>query len=361
MDGKEFYRKLRSLTRRKYINYFGMEEIFNETNKNINYYDTAINFIKNNLNIIIPNLRISLKLFNILYEKEELQSVIKDNIVYILFFCDVETIEEIITDNNLKDDLNEEINNNFGYFLNNLPFYYIYYLYLDGYFLTLTEENHERFNEYLEENKYRLASLIIKYYIHDDNYVLNEILVKLIEEICECENVKFVDIKKIGGDYTHSSKVFLIGNKVLKVGQERDYFYIPNDKRILKPLIRIDLKNYSNVRGTIEVANKVDTETYISDEDIYKLDRELRDRGIVFIDIKRENIGYLLYDNDYNWNKSLADIPEARGLIGQNSEVLKKGELVIIDTDYIFKEENISKSYNNEYETRYNFEKIKKI
>ena len=50
------------------------------------------------------------------------------------------------------------------------------------------------------------------------------------------------------------------------------------------------------------------------------------------------NLGSLIMDNDYNWKDELGDDVSARGLIGEYDEKLKSGDIVIIDTDYIFNE-----------------------
>ena len=61
--------------------------------------------------------------------------------------------------------------------------------------------------------------------------------------------------------------------------------------------------------------------------------------GLIWTDIKSANIGRLLKDNKYYWNSELSDSSKARGLNEKVGEVeLKKGDLVLLDADWIFTE-----------------------
>lgn len=197
---------------------------------------------------------------------------------------------------------------------------------------------------------------------------------KFIEEVCKHEKVEISDIECAGeGAYSFSLK---IGCFVLKIGKQRATNYIPNDKRIIKPLIR----QQTNVEGRkdipnlfIEIQNVVDTNWYkeLSEEEIkeelYKIYSELRKRGIVWTDAKPENVGRLLKPNKENFvidGEELKSSNYAISFTGnENEEILQPGELVIIDTDYIFAQEEKNKrmaavGYHMEFEKRWKNENI---
>lgn len=190
------------------------------------------------------------------------------------------------------------------------------------------------------------------------------VIEKLIQEILDSEKLDFIDIDYLrSGSY---SRVFGIGSKVLKVGRERKTYNIPYDKRILQPLIRINLGDLSlNDSGVIEVVEKVDTDIAVCYDDLYFIYKELRDRGIVWTDIKHNNVGRLLKDNKRYWDKPLGGDMQALGYIDEgllNDDVLKAGEFVIIDSDYIYYEKDLDNvSSGNplwrEIERQYQWEK----
>ena len=161
-------------------------------------------------------------------------------------------------------------------------------------------------------------------------------LYHIVKELAEDQGIKMTDIRFL--DYGAYSTVYEIGDKVLKIGKRRRTYTMPNDKRILKPLIRVDLGPLTDykIAGTIEVVNKVKTGVNLSDEEVYQIWKELRSRGIYWADAKSSNLGILLKDNDYNTNIKLSGESNSRGLIGDNDDVLKAGEIVIIDSDYIY-------------------------
>ena len=153
----------------------------------------------------------------------------------------------------------------------------------------------------------------------------------------------------------------------MKVGKERNSYKIPYHKRILQPLIRVDLSEFSKTnKGTLEVAEKVDTNIKVSEEELYEIYKELRDNGIIWTDTKQRNVGKLLKDNRRYWNKSLGQSKKAVGYredeeFDLNEEVLRKGELVILDSDYIFLENDPHIQWGNplatQFEERYQLEK----
>lgn len=210
---------------------------------------------------------------------------------------------------------------------------------------------------------------------------------KLIEELCEHENIGINDLEF--GGVGHFNFNIKIGSYILKLGEgeNRRTSKIENDKRIFKPLVR-QLYNAGNIgEGAnmfIEIQNVGDDKWYIGlsedeiKEQLYEVYKELRDRGKVWVDVKPENVARLLKPNKENFEievlnqegklekRELKSNNYAINFIGDESdEVLGPGELAIIDTDYIYNENdeiyNIpKKSYYDEFEERYQAEKKNK-
>ena len=193
----------------------------------------------------------------------------------------------------------------------------------------------------------------------------------LFREVLKSESKQFSDVEKIGeGAF---SQTFRVGNKIIKVGAPRETYYIPNHRRILQPLARVKLtdKNH-NAIGTIEVTDEVDTSrealNKITDDDLYRIYKELRDDGIAWGDPKKDNLGLLKRKNVPTFNgkpfyvnsKSLGFIGELQGV-----EALEKGDIVIVDTDFLYREEQKNKKGNSNspilyFEKRYQKEKRNK-
>lgn len=179
------------------------------------------------------------------------------------------------------------------------------------------------------------------YHLDEDTVYL---LTKLIEEILDHEQKDYIDINYLqSGSY---SRTFEIGSKILKIGQRRKTYQIPYDKRILQPLIRVDLTDLSPTNiGTIEVCEKVLTDVNLSEEDLYKIYKDFRVRGKVWTDVKSSNIGILLKDNKRHWNTPLGESKRAVGYLedeffDQDHEILSAGEPVVLDSDFIYKEDD---------------------
>ena len=165
-------------------------------------------------------------------------------------------------------------------------------------------------------------------------------LTSIVDEISKNENTDISELEYIGtGTLTN---VYKLGNKVIKFGKNRLTDKIPYHRRILQPLIRRKiLSGFSNLY--IEISEYIQPDNSITDEDAYLIYKELRDDGIIWLDAKRENLGRLEKDNIahfkeplYVKNENVGYIPET--LIKDNP--LQKGELVIIDTDFLFREKD---------------------
>lgn len=180
----------------------------------------------------------------------------------------------------------------------------------------------------------------------------------------EKQGLKISDIELIGkGEY---SKSYKIGGFVLKFGEERKNKTIPYHRRILQPLVRQETNPNNKNNFYIEIQNAVDNKWYDGmteeeiQEELYKIYKEMRNKGIVWTDIKKENVGRLIKPNKTNYTtevlkgniyneKSLKVIEEelkvsdnSVGIINRIDEpCLMPGELVILDTDLIFRLEDI--------------------
>ena len=213
-------------------------------------------------------------------------------------------------------------------------------------------------------------------------------LSKLLQELCEHENIGIEDLE-FGGEGRFNFNI-KAGSYIMKIGESwRRTDKIPNDKRIIKPLLRQyynQEKRYDKKIANIfiEIQNVVDVNWYKDlprseiKEQLYTIYRELRDRGIIWTDVKPENVGRLLKPNKENFEIEVLNKngkPEKEELKADNyavtftgeepDEILMPGELVIIDTDYIYNEEDQIEwtpkvSFYDEFEERYIEENIKR-
>lgn len=175
------------------------------------------------------------------------------------------------------------------------------------------------------------------------------------------------------------SKVYRVGNYVLKTGIERLKDTIPNHRRILQPIIKTKILNdETGNRGTnrfayiIEVQNLVEKDWYVGmkefeiEDILYEVYKDIRKDDLVWTDIKPENIGRLLRTNTSNFrnnvffrdeNKNIIMIKDKGGndrvknedreiepdpyAIGMENSIegepLKEGSYVILDSDCIEK------------------------
>lgn len=181
------------------------------------------------------------------------------------------------------------------------------------------------------------------------------------------------DKMKIYGSGQYS-KTIKIGEYVFKVGKPRSSFEIKNDERIIQPLFRREIGD-NDEKICIEVQDLVDKNWYEGlteeqiEEELYKVYSEMYDRGIRWTDVRKENVGRLLKPNTgiYNINgQELKGEDKAKGFIENEDKeqvnILDAGELVVIDTDFIFdyKQESIycgNYSLYREFKERYLKEK----
>lgn len=190
------------------------------------------------------------------------------------------------------------------------------------------------------------------------NIIVNELLVN--------EKLNYSDIELLGSGAC--SFVFLIGSKVLKLGLEREKLVMDNNKRFLKPLLRTNIDSIldGGILGCVEITEKADTNG-ITEEDVYLVYKELRDLGYIWVDCRKANLGRLINKNKIYYN-DLEPVSSAVNYKTESDEILDEGELVIIDNDLIFKEEefydlppNIRYAYESnieDYELKYKRDKV---
>ena len=206
-----------------------------------------------------------------------------------------------------------------------------------------------------------LTTMISFRCIKDD--IIRNTMFYIVKELSENENINYQDICILSKSGAYST-VYQIGDKVIKIGRKRGVFTKINNKRFLQPLYRDEVldKNESDFLFCIEITEKVDTDN-ITKEDVYQIYKELRDQGLIWTDCKEDNLGRLLKDNKVYFRGIDKVDKVATGYLNDIDEILKKGDLVIIDNDYIYNEEDYFKNnylapseYFDEFEKRYRSE-----
>lgn len=196
--------------------------------------------------------------------------------------------------------------------------------------------------KYIANNENKVVAGIIKNAFELNDEELKEenifLCIKLIiNELLQHEKKSINDIDFIGKGAT--SCVYSIGDKILKLGRYRFTLQIPNNKRFLQPLLRryILRNNITDILGIIEITEKVDTKN-ISLDDVFEVYSSLRDDGLVWTDLNPKNVGRLIKDNKVyfdNLNPSMNAINYTTDM----TEILKSGELILLDNDFIYKED----------------------
>ena len=184
---------------------------------------------------------------------------------------------------------------------------------------------------------------------------LKEVVKLIILDVLKNENAKLSDITYNGGGF---SRVLLIGNKVIKIGN-RDTKSFPNNPYIISPLLRKKLE-FNGESCFVEVTERVDTSKKASKEELYQLFKNLRNLNLIWTDIKESNVGRLKKENIIHWRQNLNPTDEVLGLdVKRGETVLKEGNLVILDADFIYDENDPDINYTNnkyiydEFEKRY--------
>lgn len=224
------------------------------------------------------------------------------------------------------------------------------------------EEVDKNIELFMIKNKEKIAKYLLMKKIYYNKEAFFEIyattLSIIIDELLESEKsekgekCKYIDIEEIG--YGTYSNTYQIGTKVLKIGENRKTYNIPNHRRLIQPLTRTQLIDEDNDLsiGCIEVEDRVRKLKFREHdkEKLYAIYKELRDSGIIWTDVKFANVGVLLQDNKPSLNGQTMNVaPNSVGFDRalDEEEILKAGEWVIIDLDCVYLE---SDNPNIEYE-----------
>lgn len=244
-------------------------------------------------------------------------------------------------------------NNEFAYICDNMEKIIVSQIFSysinDGLLTKLKEIAPEKFDE--------LHSLIITKIAYPkdkniDDRTINA-LTLIAEEISENEKTDISELEKIGnGEF---STAYKLGNKVIKFGKKRETYNIPYHRRLLQPLIRKMISSdYSPIY--IEISEYLEPDESITDEDVYSIYKELRDDGIVWTDPQKANLGRLKKENIIHYNDPLYVEDSSLGFNTPRPKEtpLQKGEIVIIDTDFLYPANNFDiNDHNFEYNVKF--------
>lgn len=317
--------------------------------------------IRKNYKIIIENKYPDSLPFilNELYKRDSLKNFIRENMLFNLMMASNSEFA-IIIKNDYGIDWVEYIESNIDELLEKIGCQKVQkFVFFSS---RLSSKTKTKINEYLNKEKQKYVEYLLfgklKEYVSTTEY--NDLLflmVKLVEEVLNHEEKEFFDIvKKKSGHY---SEVIEIGTKIIKLIHNQMTYMIPYDKRLLMPIIRMNLSTISNLDVVLEVTEKVDCDSFIYKKNLISLYNDMRRRGIVFGDMKVENVGILLRENRPHWNKKICDELLNKGIYKDNMDeiVLQAGDKVIVDLDYVYddKSEEIKWANSNckEFELRY--------
>lgn len=204
---------------------------------------------------------------------------------------------------------------------------------------SFTNKYKEIINKYINSNPSKLIISLFKrrFEIDENSYIVN-LISYILGEICDNEHVRLSDIELIGvGAF---SNVYALGDKIIKIGNTRNVIKLRDNPYILRPLIRKELVD-KNVKVFFEITEKVDN-TKVSEDDLYSIYKKIRDLKLVWSDVSIENIGRLIKDNCIHWNCDLNPVADSLNLKESNSTtILKRGELVLLDADNIYEEDEV--------------------
>lgn len=189
----------------------------------------------------------------------------------------------------------------------------------------------------LNNNPYKNIKEIVKHQCFDyfnikSNEYDEDLITNLIIDILKNEDKKVSDIKYDHGSF---STVYFIGDKVFKLGK-RETFRIKNNKRYLKPVIRRE-HLFDSQKICIELTEKVSDD--VNHRDLEMIVKELELQGLCWQDASIDNIGRLIKPNRVYYNRKVyAD----NGYIEteDSKTVLPAGEVVILDNDHMFEQED---------------------
>lgn len=364
MNKKKFKKQLADIRKNGSFSLYFIESLFKNEKKSLFNNEKIEILIADNFPVIMSCAgRGNIDSFiDTLYSQESMKPFLEkeETLKYILDNVDFDDFESIINDSSVKEQAQNFIHNNFDYILENYPIKKIVPIYE---YMKLDQTKLDKVDRYFNGKKQEFLSetltktLSLKGNVDQKQLkTLLGVVTKVVDNALEKENCKITDIQILmSGAF---SNVLRIGDTIIKVGIPRKTFNIPNDQRILQPHLRRDLSEEFGIQATIEVSDRVDTDISLSEDELYAIYKDMRDRGVVCGDFKYDNIGKLLKPNTPR-NKP------SNGMIGEVTETLNPGDYVIIDTDFIYREDdpnlNLSSNLSSKFESRYKNEQTKKV
>ena len=241
--------------------------------------------------------------------------------------------------------------------------YYKHLFYLKELFKD-DKETLSKIGQYINKNGDRIIDeMISPLYNEDEDKIEGHKYIKMIvDDILKNEKANYNNVNKLkSGGF---SCVYSIKDKVIKLGSNgRVTASFPNNPYIIKPILR-KVFELDGKEIFVEVTQKVDSnESNITKEDLYKLYTKLRNLKIRWTDVHTRNVGKLIKDNKIYWHNDLRPTDESLGLQKyRGTEELKAGELVVLDADFMYDENDkkikmASKSFDREFEIRYQRER----
>jgi len=363
MNKKKFEKQLAAIQKNGSFSLYYIESLFREEKRSLFNNEKIETLIARNFPVMMRCAgRGNIDSFiDTLYSHENMKSFLEneDTIKYILDNVEYDDLELIINDSLISKTAQKFVHDNLDYILENYSVKKIVPIYEH---VELNEHERAKMNKYFDSKKEDFLSEVLTRTLSlkgniDKNKlnVLLGVVSKIVDDALKKENCKITDIKILmSGAF---SNVIRIGDTIIKVGIPRKTFNIPNDKRILQPYLRRDLTEEFGIEATIEVCDRVDTDISLSEDELYAIYKDMRHRGVVCGDFKYDNIGKLIKPNTPR-NKV------SNGMIGEVKETLDMGDYVVIDTDFIYSEDdpklNLSSNLSSKFESRYMNEQRKK-
>lgn len=363
MNKKKFDKILNKGRSNKSISLYFIETLFRDEKKSLFGNEKIENLIADNFSGIMECVgRGNVDSFiDTLYRHESMVYFLEkdETVKYVLDNVEYDDFELIINDSLIKTRAQKFIHDNLDYVLNSYSIKKVVSIYQH---IKFDVEELEKFKKYFTDKKEKFLkeiltnTLSLKGNVDDSKLnTLISIVTKVVDGVFEKENRTIIDIEILmSGSF---SNVLRIGDTIVKVGIPRKTFDIPNDKRILQPYLRRDLSEEFGIDAVIEVSDRVDTDIFLNEGELYEIYKDMRSRGIVCGDFKYDNIGKLLKPNIPHNN-------DLNGIVGEVNEILGVGDYVIIDTDFIYKEDDynleLSSGLSKKFESRYRKEKISK-
>lgn len=115
-----------------------------------------------------------------------------------------------------------------------------------------------------------------------------EVVYLLIEDIAKNEHVKVSDMEIISSGTF--STALRIGDKVIKIGCKRGSKTFPNNPYINATILRKEFSVQENVSFFVEVNERVDTNTQITEEELYQLYKKVRELHLIWFDVAQRNV-----------------------------------------------------------------------